>query len=278
MKRLAVIGQPIAHSLSPAMHNAALAALGLTGEWSYEAIELSSEEFAAGVTRLRGEGFVGANVTIPHKLAALELATEASAAAREIGAANTLTFTGDGVRADNTDAPGLVAAMEIPLKGSRALVLGAGGAARAAVWGLRREGAEVDVLNRTPGSASRLAAELDARALGPGTPPIALENYRALVNATAIGLGASEASAASQLADLKTLGLPVDELGDHLVVADLAYGDEPTALGRLARSHGARFVDGLEVLVRQGAESFRIWTGREPPLETMRQAVRGQRR
>src|ERR671936_1915931 len=110
MPKLAVLGQPIAHSRSPAMHNAALAELGLAGAWSYEAIEVAPDHFASRVRAMPREGFVGANVTVPHKLAALALADEASEAASAIGAANTLSLRDGKVAADNTDAEGLLAA------------------------------------------------------------------------------------------------------------------------------------------------------------------------
>ncbi|MEX2081704.1 MAG: shikimate dehydrogenase, partial [Dehalococcoidia bacterium] len=145
MKRLAVVGHPVSHSRSPAMQTAALEALALESEWSYEAIDVPPEEFAGGVRALPADGFVGANVTIPHKEAALALATDASDAAIVIGAANTLSFTEGEIRAANTDAPGLVAALPRSASGACALVLGAGGSARAVAWALVREGAEVDV-------------------------------------------------------------------------------------------------------------------------------------
>jgi shikimate dehydrogenase len=145
MPKLAVLGQPVAHSRSPAMQTAALAALGLASDWTYEAIEVSADDFAGLVGRLPGEGFVGVNVTVPHKLAALELADHASDSARAIGAANTLTFTDGGVEAENTDARGLLDALDGPLRGRHALVLGAGGSARAAIWALREAGADVSV-------------------------------------------------------------------------------------------------------------------------------------
>ena len=131
-KRLAVLGQPISHSRSPAMHNAALAELGLAGEWSYEAIEVAPADFEALVRRMAAEGFVGANVTVPHKVAALELADEASEAARAIGAANTLSFAGGRIAAENTDATGLLglapgAAGGQARPGARRRRLGAGG-------------------------------------------------------------------------------------------------------------------------------------------------------
>ncbi len=143
MTRLGVLGWPVAHSRSPAMQNAALRELGLE-EWSYQRLPVPPELFAETARALGGAGFAGANVTIPHKQAALALADSASGAAREIGAANTLTFAGGGeIAAENTDAPGLIAAMERAghsPRGLTALVLGAGGSARAAVWALREGG------------------------------------------------------------------------------------------------------------------------------------------
>ena len=161
---LGVCGWPVAHSRSPQMHNAALAAAGLTG-WRYLRLPLPPEVFAETVRALPAAGFRGVNVTIPHKHAALALADAASDAARAIGAANTLTFEDGAIVADNTDAPGLLAALGEPVAGRRALVLGAGGAGRAAAWALASAGADVAVWNRTPERARVLAAELGVRAV-----------------------------------------------------------------------------------------------------------------
>src|SRR4051794_17067961 len=159
-QRLAVLGHPVAHSRSPAMQNAALEELGMPG-WSYEAIDVEPGDFAERVRSMPTEGFAGANVTVPHKLAALELADERGEVAREIGAANTLSFGTDGrIRADNTDAAGITGAIGRALTGTTALVLGAGGSARAALWGLEREGARVEVWNRTPSRAAELCVSL----------------------------------------------------------------------------------------------------------------------
>jgi shikimate dehydrogenase len=260
-QRLAVLGHPIAHSRSPAMQNAALRKLGLAPEWSYEAIDVTPERFEERVRAMAGEGFVGANVTLPHKLVALALADEASAAAREIGAANTLSFGGGRIIADNTDAEGLLAALAESPAGKRALVLGAGGAARAAVWGLLRADADVAIWNRTSRKAAMLAQELGASA----SQQVDATAFDLVVNATTVGLDL-EASLGS---------LPVDAQAIHerQTVVDLAYGEGTTELARLARQRGARVVDGLEVLVHQGAGSLRIWTGAEPPLDAMRKAA-----
>ena len=268
VKRLAVLGQPIAHSRSPAIHRAALAAVGLEGEWTYEAREVSPDDFAATVRGMPREGFVGANVTVPHKRAALELAERRSEVAREIGAANTLTFAEAEIRADNTDAEGLMAALPTDASDRRALVMGAGGAGRAVVWALLREGAEVSIWNRTEERAATLAAELGGVAVGAGERWLATADWDLIVNSTAVGMGGEDQFAA----------LPVkpESLHSGQTVVDLVYGDAETALIAAARKAGATAVDGLEVLVCQGAASLRIWTGAEPPLEAMRAAARGR--
>ena len=268
VRRLAVLGQPISHSLSPVMHNAAFAALGLADEWVYEAIELSVEEFDDGTRDLARRGFVGANVTVPHKRAALSLADDATRRAREIGAANTLTFDAGSIRADNTDAPGLIAALREDPSDVRALVLGAGGSARAVVWALARAGAHVSVWNRTAENAEALADAFEVTTLRPDGP-LPLSDYELIVHATAVGLGGPRASDLDQLHVVEA-----DLDADHTVV-DLVYGEESTSLLRAAEAAGATTVDGREILVRQGAESFRIWTGLEPPLDAMRTAVGG---
>jgi shikimate dehydrogenase len=271
-RRLAVIGHPIAHSRSPAIHNAAFAALGLADEWSYEALDIEPAEFADRVGALLEQGFVGANVTVPHKRAALELADTASDSAGEIGAANTLSFEGGAIGADNTDAPGFLAALPEAPSGRRALVLGAGGSARAIVWALVRERVEVSVWNRTAERAERLAEELGASALAPeGELPAA--EFELLVNCTSVGMKSAAGDSPAE-SDLDALWLAPDAVHAGQVVVDLVYGANETELARTARERGASVVDGLEVLVRQGAASFRIWTGVDPPLDVMRGAAR----
>ena len=264
MGRLAVLGHPVGHSRSPAMHNAAFALLGLAGEWSYEAIDVAPGEFEGRVRSMVGEGFAGANVTVPHKGAALALSDSVSETAREIGAANTLSFSADGVRADNTDAQGLLDALPFSPQGVRSLVLGAGGAARAVVWALVREGAEVDVWNRTELRSINLCEELGGRPAGPAPDP---GSYGLIVNSTAVGLRGEDPFAE----------LPLNRAGfsSGQTVVDMVYGEGQTQLLAAAEERGAQLVDGIEVLVRQGGLSFRIWTGREAPLEAMRAAARG---
>lgn len=257
--RLGVLGWPVAHSRSPAMHRAALAALGLERQYSYQRLPVPPELFAATTAALPGAGFVGANVTVPHKQAAFAVAQESTDRARAIGAANTLSFAGGAIQAENTDAPGFIAALPFPV--SSALVLGAGGSARAVVWALRESGARVSVWNRTPARARALAEEFGVEAT------MRAVGAELLVNCTTVGLDARS----SHPVDVwGALPLTADSLAEYTCVADLVYREQPTELVLAARARGASIVDGLEILVRQGALSFELWTGRSAPLAAMR--------
>ncbi len=267
MRRLGVIGHPVAHSRSPAMQNAALEELGLGHAWVYEAIDVAPEALGEFFAAMDDEGFVGANVTVPHKEAALELADEASDRAKAIGAANTLSVDDDGrVLAENTDAPGLLAALSSSPRGRHALILGAGGAARAAVWALADADADVSIWNRTPERGAALAKEFKVKTIeADGLLPAA--DFDLIVNTTTVGMGGG-----GRMAELH---LDPAALSPEQAIVDMAYGDRETELVATAREAGATVVDGLEVLVRQGAESLRVWTRREAPLDAMRRAVRG---
>lgn len=261
--RLGVCGWPVAHSRSPDMHNAALRALGLTG-WRYQHLPIPPDAFAATVRALERAGFRGVNVTIPHKHAALALADEATDTARAVGAANTLTFAAGRIHADNTDVAGLLSAMPAGCdpRGRRALVLGAGGAGRAAVHALLQAGAaDVMVYNRTPERAARLCAELGGRPVSQAdaAPDI-------VVQCTSVGLRKDAAA-------FKALPLAADAWTAATCAVDMVYSPEGTAFLHAARRAGATVVDGLEVLVGQGAVSLERWTGRPAPVDVMRAAV-----
>jgi shikimate dehydrogenase len=244
------------------MQNAALRAAGLE-HWRYQLLPVPPELFSETVRALPGAGFRGANVTIPHKQAALVLADAATPAARAIGAANTLVFGGGTIAADNTDAPALIAALPDPPRGKTALVLGAGGSARAAVWALIDAGAaEVRVWNRHPERARELSEQLG------GLPVADVAPADLLVNCTPAG---PEAAASW----FKQLPLNADEIRMFGYVADFAYGDMETPLVTAARAAGVPVVDGLELLVGQGVLSFERFTGKQAPVELMRAAVRG---
>lgn len=251
-----VAGWPVSHSRSPAMHNAAFKGLGMD-DWHYTRLPIAPERFAETVRALPGSGYRGINVTIPHKEAALGAADSASDAAAAIGAANTLTFEDGQIAADNTDAQGFLDALGEPLTGRRVLVLGAGGAARAVVWAAREAGAgEVLVWNRTTERARLLAADFGVEAVEqPGRADV-------VVNTTAVGLNGS-------IDDL-----PLGGALDPETVADLVYGPTDPPVTAWARGRAAKVVDGLEVLLRQGALSFVRWTGEDPPLDRMREAIR----
>jgi shikimate dehydrogenase len=259
--RLGVLGWPVAHSRSPAIQNAALQAADLP-DWRYQLLPVPPELFAETVRALPGAGFRGVNVTIPHKQAAVWLADEVSARARAIGAANTLLFEDGAIHADNTDAPALVAALPFPVAGRTALVLGAGGSARAAVWALQDAGiGEVRVWNRTPERARQLCAQLG------GTPVDTAEAADLLVHCTSSGLDGSEST-------FKHLPVGADELDRYKCVVDFVYRESGTPLTQAARTCSVSVVDGYELLVGQGALSFESFTGVLAPVDAMRAAVR----
>jgi shikimate dehydrogenase len=248
--RYGVLGWPVGHSRSPAMMRAA-------GLQRYQRLPVAPAAFDDTVRALPGAGFRGANVTIPHKEAALALATTSSDAAREIGAANTLSFSADGeIAAENTDAPGFLGALE-NRRVSSALVLGAGGSARAVVWALVRAGADVSIWNRTPERAAGLGARVVRE-------PVAVD---VLVNCTSVGLDQTSSP-------FKDLPLAADALREYTTVVDLVYRAGGTVLIREAAERGVDTIDGLEILVRQGALSYTLWTGLAAPLDLMRAAAR----
>ena len=264
-----VIGDPVEHSRSPRMHNAASAALGL--DRVYVALHVAPADLGAAVRGLRALGVEGVNVTVPHKAAAVALCDDLGDEARDAGAVNTLSFPGDGsLRGDLTDGLGLVAALtEVP---ERAVVLGAGGSARAAAAALLRAGTRsITVVARRLDTADRLADALADLVSGTEVEAAATVPAGAgglLVHCTPVG----------GIAALKQLPVPADVIERMDAVADFAYRADgsPTPLAEVALAAGLPVVDGLELLVRQGALSFERWTGIEPPLDVMRRAARGE--
>ncbi len=258
--RLGVIGWPVGHSRSPALHNAALAAVGLT-EWRLQLLPVPPVELAAAVAGLPGAGFRGASVTIPHKLAAASLVDSLSERAAAIGAVNTLIFEADGLAVgENTDAPGFIASLPAaPEAGSTAMVLGAGGVAQAVVWALRDCGVDVSIWNRTAARAEQLAQRFGAKAVAEVGPA------DMLVNCTAAGLDGDP---------FASLPITPSEMNGYSTVADLVYHGVPGALLDAASAAGCATVDGTEILVQQGAIAFELWTGHEAPVGVMRAAAR----
>jgi len=268
-----LIGDPVAHSVSPAIHDSAFAARGLPqryGLWPTPA-----DELAERVASLRAPNILGANVTIPHKSAVLPLLDEVDPLAEAVGAANTIVRLPDGrLRGLNTDVGGFGRALAsdgYDPSGKVAVLLGAGGAARAVAYALLRAGASgLVIANRTLERAETLLGELVAsiqgepflRALAPDDPELATELRSAalLVNATSVGLHGEE------------LPLQASLLAPHLLVVDLIYRRTP--LLAAAERCGARTQDGLEMLVQQGALAWEAWTGLQAPVDVMREAAR----
>ncbi len=264
--RLGVLGWPVAHSRSPQIQNAALAAAGLE-HWRYQLLPVPPGLFDETVRALPAAGFRGANVTIPHKQAALALADASTETARAIGAANTLTFEDDGaIVADNTDAPALIDALPFPIAGRTALVLGAGGSARAALWALLAAGAEeVRVWSRRPEAARALTGELGGAPVGTAAPA------DLLVNCTPVGMHRDPSA-------FKQFPFDADEILMYACVADFVYSEVATSLVEAAAARGVPVVDGLDLLVGQGALSFERFTGRPAPIDAMRDAARSAAR
>ena len=260
-----VIGDPVSHSLSPRMQNAAFRAAGL--DWAYVPLRVAPGQLEAALRGLAGLSFAGANVTIPHKEGVAALVDETTPVARAAGSVNTVVVRPDGtLLGDSTDGGavtgGLAAVAGAGVLTSRVLVLGAGGSARAGIAALSAAGADVAVWSRRPDAAQALATALGVAAHDRLPSPLPA----VIVNCTP--LGGAKALTESPLA--------ADSLSDVHAVCDLAYRPDaaPTVLCGDATARGLAVVDGLEVLVRQGARSFAVWTGVEPDLAVMRAAVR----
>ena len=259
-RTFAVIGDPVAHSASPVLFAAVARELGLTLD--YRAVRVPAGELASFLGRVRDGAYQGFSVTLPHKEAMLRLADSATGAARAIGAANTVAvLTGGRLEAHNTDAAGLVHALAeqgVTLAGASVVVLGAGGVARAAVYACREQGARsLAIANRT-----RARAEALVQALGGRAVDLDRTSLRPVLDAADVLLQASSAG----LSRPEETPLPAGcVLHRNLTVLDMVYQPLETALLRAARSAGARTVDGLWMLVHQGLEQLRFWTGVEAP-------------
>ncbi len=266
---LGVIGDPVSHSRSPRMQNAALRVMGL--DWTYVPLPVKADQLAAALRGLHALGFVGANVTVPHKEAVAQLVDELRPVAEASGSVNTIIVQPDGrLIGDSTDGPAIAAAIASEVGeryASTVTVLGAGGSARAAAAALAQDGCAVQIHARRPEAAEALARDLagtgDVTAVWPLPDPVG----GVIVNCTPVGA----------LVDPDGMPLPASRLLDVRVVVDLAYRADatPTPLITAAAEAGCAVVDGLEVLARQGARALEIWTGQTAPLETMLAAARG---
>jgi len=273
--RLGIFGWPVAHSKSPQMHEAAARALGIA--LRYERFEVAPEGLAKAVRAKHAAVIDGYNVTVPHKVAIMSLIDEVAPAAQSIGAVNTVVRRGGRYLGHNTDALGFVRSLEeagVQLSGARVVVLGAGGAARAAVVGLADAGAaEIRVLSRRPEQGEALCRSLaDAVGCGLEAAPLGeagrhFGGASLLVQATSATL---ESNAEAQaFAD----SLPIEALPEGAAVVDMVYKPLETTLLARAKARGLATVDGLGMLLHQGAIAFEMWTGFEPSLDVMRSAL-----
>jgi len=267
-----VVADPVAHSLSPVVHNAALAAAGIDAV--YVPFRVPAEQIDEFITGAGRWPIAGLSVTIPHKESVLRHATRVDGLVTAIGAANTLTFTADGIAAANTDATAavesLVAGIQADDQGSggdalgvkSAIVLGAGGAARAVAFGLKQRGIEVTVASRTIERARKIATEVGCKAIDWAARH--RMPYDCIVNATPVGMHP----------DVDASPYEKEHLRPYMVVFDTVYNPENTLLIKEARGAGCRVVNGVDMFVRQAAIQFRIWHGVEPPAGVMRDALK----
>jgi shikimate dehydrogenase len=266
--KVGVIGWPVTHSISPAMHNAAFQALGL--DWSYELAPIPPDIVRQSLRILRDEGgFIGVNVTVPHKQAVIPYVTP-DERARAIGAVNTIDFRSN--LGTNTDAVGFVddlKAHSVQLSGANVILLGAGGAARAAVYGLALEGAQVTVVNRTPQKAQVMLADLQISA---GIKNVAVKTLdeaaetdaTLIVNCTSVGMW-------PKVVESPWIeGIPFPQ---GVTVYDMVYRPQVTRFMQQAEANGGQAIGGLGMLVRQGAAAFKIWTGQDAPVDVMYEAA-----
>jgi shikimate dehydrogenase len=270
----AIIGDPIGHTISPPMHNAAFAALGL--DYGYVPFRVTAEDLPRAVAGLRALNFAGFNVTIPHKVAVLPLLDAIDPLAARIEAVNTVVNAGGKLTGYNTDAEGFLRALQengIDPAGKKVAVLGAGGASRAVSYILAEKGAEISVYNRSSGLVRAAAvAYVIQQGLGKTIKVLPLDDLAAgikgvdiLVNATSVGMspGSNDTPVPAHLLP----GVPV--------VIDIVYSPLETRLLKEAKKAGAKTLGGLDMLVWQGALAFEKWTGQPAPLKVMRREALG---
>lgn len=264
---LAVLGHPVAHSVSPAMHNAAITAAGL--DLVYVALDVPPASLPAALDGLVALGLRGANVTVPHKQAVMAACVDLTATARAVGAVNTLTVTDAGLVGDNTDVAGFLAGLG-DLVVDRAVVLGAGGAARAVVAALADRGTTVTVLARDVARGQQLVADL-------GTPSVAVT---ALDRSDAVAAAVDVSDLVVNATPLgwhgERLPAPLHDLHPGQLAYDCNYASPPSPFLSDARRAGAATVDGLEMVVGQAAVALQGWTGAAPDVDTMRAAARDE--
>ncbi|MEX2117507.1 MAG: shikimate dehydrogenase [Bacteroidota bacterium] len=273
MKRYAIIGHPVSHSLSPFLHTTAFNALGL--DCSYEAIEIAPEDLATSIRNLMDEGIAGFNVTVPHKETIIPLIDDLDEAARSVGAVNTVLNTKGKFTGTNTDVYGfnrLAEPYADAIAGNQVAVLGAGGAARAVLYALTTGfgPGRITLFNRTIDRAERLASEFSTEKILINSESLFQEDLQKLVESSSVvinttSVGMKPYTDASPLDDV--------EFREGQIVIDLVYSPRETKLLKSAKDAGATAVSGFDMLLHQAAGAFRIWTGREMPMDTVRKVL-----
>ena len=267
-----IIGDPVEHSMSPVMHNAAFEALGL--DYVYLPFHVQGEELKEAINGIRALNIVGLNVTIPHKMAVIPFLDKLDPLAERMGAVNTIANENGALAGYNTDASGFLQALRaqgIEPDGKSIVILGAGGAAKGISFILAGAGASLVILNRTLSRAEELASQIaryyhqkiTAMTLNEANLKRAFGRADVLVNTTSVGM----------VPDVDRTPVPGNLLNSRLAVSDIVYNPLETRLLREAKAAGARTIDGLDMLVWQGALAFEKWTGRKAPFEIMKQAA-----
>jgi shikimate dehydrogenase len=259
---VALVGHPVGHSLSPAMQNAAFQKLGLN--FAYLAFDVAEGNLARAMQGMRALGIRGYSITLPHKAVALQFLDEIEPLAQKIGAVNTIVNDSGVLRGYNTDCSAAIESLgeRTRLSGKKALLLGAGGAARAIAFGLKESGCDLLIANRTKERAAELAQALGVQYCGINEIP--KQKFHILVNTTSVGMAP------------KTKEIPIGEqfLRKGTVVFDAVYNPLETMLLKKAKARGCKTIPGLEMFVRQGAKQFELWTGKKAPFALMEKVAR----
>lgn len=255
----AVFGDPIGHSLSPVMHNSALAQAGLEGDY----LAFRVKDIAAAVSGIRGLGILGASITIPHKISIMKYLDRVDPLAADIGAVNTVVNRRGVLHGYNSDCAGAIQALteKTGINGKDVAVVGAGGGARAVGFGIKQEGGRLTIINRTPARGEKLASDLDCKFI-----PLSEVHqlpYGIVINATSIGMTPHDDS----------VPLSTDLLKSGMVVMDMVYNPLKTRFLAEAEEKSCTTIDGLAMFVHQGAVQFELWTGEKAPVDIMRRVV-----
>jgi shikimate dehydrogenase len=269
-KLCGVIGNPLTYSLSPKMHNAAFKELGL--DFEYQKFEVPEHQFLSTLDDLKSKSFRGLSVTMPYKTKIIQYLDKLDNLASEIGAVNTIVNDNGFLTGYNTDAYGAIEALKnnginVESERHKILILGAGGASRAIAFPLARLGHEIIIANRTFMNGVQLAMELSnitmATVLNIDNVKDIIDNTRIIINCTPVGMKSKSEESP----------IPIELIKENMVIFDMVYYPKETFLIKEARNIGAKIIYGYDMLLHQGVKAFKLWTGKEPPIQTMKKVV-----